>query len=94
LTTFFTNFHSKLGMPIYMKVASLDKLDNFHIGRFLSVQVKFGERGKSSGRHSPTSVFKRGLTVSLTKGLPRVRLDLAKGFNRVHWRDFRGDDPG
>jgi hypothetical protein len=29
--------------------------------------VKFGERGKSSGRHSPTSVFKRGLTVSLTK---------------------------
>jgi hypothetical protein len=28
--------------------------------------VKFGERGKSSGRHPPTSVFKRGLTVSLT----------------------------
>jgi hypothetical protein len=24
-------------MPIYMKVVSLDKLDNFHIGRFLSV---------------------------------------------------------
>jgi hypothetical protein len=27
-------FHSKLEMPSYMKVVSLDKLDNFHIGRF------------------------------------------------------------
>jgi hypothetical protein len=34
LTTFFTNFHSKFEMPFYMKVVSLDKLDNFHIGRF------------------------------------------------------------
>jgi hypothetical protein len=34
LTTFFTNFHSKFEMPIYMKVVFLDKLDNFHIGRF------------------------------------------------------------
>jgi hypothetical protein len=34
LTTFFTNFPSKFGMPIYMKVVSLNKLDNFHIGRF------------------------------------------------------------
>jgi hypothetical protein len=50
-----------------MKVVSLNKLDNFHIVGFLSVWVKFGERGKSSGRHSPTSVIKRGLTVSLTK---------------------------
>jgi hypothetical protein len=34
LITFFTNFHSKFEMPIYMKVVFLDKLDNFHIGRF------------------------------------------------------------
>jgi hypothetical protein len=33
----FTNFLSKFEMPIYMKVVSLDKLDNFHIDRFLSV---------------------------------------------------------
>jgi hypothetical protein len=31
---FFTNFHSKLEMPLYTKVAFLEKLDNFHIGRF------------------------------------------------------------
>jgi hypothetical protein len=29
LTMFFTNFHSKLEMPICMKVVSLNKLDNF-----------------------------------------------------------------
>jgi hypothetical protein len=52
LTKFFTNFLSKFEMPIYMKVVSLNKLDIFHKGRFLCVQVKFGERGKSSGRHS------------------------------------------
>jgi hypothetical protein len=34
LTKVFTNFHSKFEMPIYMKVVSLDKLDNFHKGRF------------------------------------------------------------
>jgi hypothetical protein len=34
LTTFFANFHSKFEVPIYMKVVSLGKLDNFHIGRF------------------------------------------------------------
>jgi hypothetical protein len=34
LTKFFTNFHSKLEMAIYMKVVSLNKLDNFHKGRF------------------------------------------------------------
>jgi hypothetical protein len=34
LTKFFTNFDSKLEMPIYMKVVSLNKLDNFHKGRF------------------------------------------------------------
>jgi hypothetical protein len=34
LTTFFINFLSKFEMPIYMKVVSLDKLDNFHKGRF------------------------------------------------------------
>jgi hypothetical protein len=44
----FHPFHSKFEMPIYMKVVSLDKLDNFRI--------------------SPALVFKRGLTVSLTKG--------------------------
>jgi hypothetical protein len=37
LTKFFTSFHSKFGMLIYMKVVSLNKLDNFHKGRFLSV---------------------------------------------------------
>jgi hypothetical protein len=29
-----TLFHSKLEMSSYMKVVSLDKLGNFHIGRF------------------------------------------------------------
>jgi hypothetical protein len=33
-TNFLTNFHSKFEMPIYMKVVSLNKLDNFHKGRF------------------------------------------------------------
>jgi hypothetical protein len=33
----FHPFHPIFEMPIYMKVVSLDKLDNFHIGRFLSV---------------------------------------------------------
>jgi hypothetical protein len=50
-----------------MQVLSLNKLDNFHIGGFLSVWVKFGERGKSSVRHSPASVIKQGMTLSLTK---------------------------
>jgi hypothetical protein len=30
----FHRFHSKFEMPSYMKVVSLEKLDNFHIGRF------------------------------------------------------------
>jgi hypothetical protein len=30
-------FPSKFEMPFYMKVMSLNKLDNFHKGRFLSV---------------------------------------------------------
>jgi hypothetical protein len=34
LIKFFTNFPSKFEMPIYMKVVSLDILDNFHKGRF------------------------------------------------------------
>jgi hypothetical protein len=38
-------------MPIYMKVVSLNKMDNIHKGRILSVYVNFEERGKSSGRH-------------------------------------------
>jgi hypothetical protein len=38
-------------MPIYRKVVSLNKLDHFHKDRFLSVEVNFGELGKSSGRH-------------------------------------------
>jgi hypothetical protein len=33
-TTFFILFHSKFEMPFYMKVVFLDKLDNFHIGRY------------------------------------------------------------
>jgi hypothetical protein len=33
LTTFFILLHLKFEMPIYMKVVSLDKLDNFHVGR-------------------------------------------------------------
>jgi hypothetical protein len=41
--------------------------------------VKFGERGKSSGRHSLTLGFKRGLTVFLTKGGPQGCVDLVKG---------------
>jgi hypothetical protein len=51
--------------------------------------VNFGERGKSSGRHSLTSTVKRGLTVSLTKGPLRACVGLVKGFIRVQWRDFR-----
>jgi hypothetical protein len=30
-------FPSKFEMPIYMKVVSIEKLDNVHKGRFLSV---------------------------------------------------------
>jgi hypothetical protein len=30
---FFTNFHPKFEMPIYMKVVSPNKMDNFHKGR-------------------------------------------------------------
>jgi hypothetical protein len=56
--------------------------------------VNFGERGKSSGRHSLTSTVKPGLTVSWTKGWPPMCVDLVKGSNRVHWRGLRGDDPG
>jgi hypothetical protein len=37
LSKCFTFFHSKFEMAIYMKVVSLNKLDNFHKGRFLSV---------------------------------------------------------
>jgi hypothetical protein len=37
LYQFFTNFPSKFGMPFNKKVVSLEKLDNFHIGRFWSV---------------------------------------------------------
>jgi hypothetical protein len=37
LGKFSTFFHSKFKMSIYMKVVSLNKLDNFHKGRFLSV---------------------------------------------------------
>jgi hypothetical protein len=33
-TTFSPNFHSKFEMPFYMKVVSLNKMDNFHKGRF------------------------------------------------------------
>jgi hypothetical protein len=41
--------------------------------------VKFGEHGKSSGRHSLTSTVKPVLTVSLAKGPLRVCVDLVKG---------------
>jgi hypothetical protein len=34
---FFKLFHSKFEMPIYMKVVSLNKMDNFHKGIILSV---------------------------------------------------------
>jgi hypothetical protein len=34
---FFKLFHSKFEMPIHMKVVSLNKMDNFHKGRILSV---------------------------------------------------------
>jgi hypothetical protein len=34
LTKFFTNFHPKFEMPIYMKDVSLNNMDNFHKGRF------------------------------------------------------------
>jgi hypothetical protein len=41
LTKFFTTFHSKLEMPIYLKVVSLDKLDNFLNGRFFKCLGEF-----------------------------------------------------
>jgi hypothetical protein len=56
--------------------------------------VNFGERSKSSRQHSLTSTVKPVLTGSLTKGWPRMCVNLVKGSNRVHWRGFRGDDPG
>jgi hypothetical protein len=56
--------------------------------------VNFGERGKSSGRHSLTSMVKPVSTVSLAKGPLRVCVGLVKGFMRVHWQGFRGDDLG
>jgi hypothetical protein len=34
LTKFFTDSPPKSEMPINMKVVSLEKLNNFHIGRF------------------------------------------------------------
>jgi hypothetical protein len=37
LGRFFIFFPSKFEMPIYMKVVFLNKLDNFHKGKFLSV---------------------------------------------------------
>jgi hypothetical protein len=61
LIKIFTFFLSKFGMPLYMKVVSLKKLDNFHRGRFLSVSVNFGERGRSSRRHSGSIGFREGL---------------------------------
>jgi hypothetical protein len=56
--------------------------------------VNFGERGKSSGRRSLTSTVKPVLTGPLAKGWLRVCVDLVKGSIGVHWRGFRGDDPG
>jgi hypothetical protein len=60
--------HSKFEMPIYMKVVSLNKMDNFPKGRILSVYVNFGERGNSSERQLWTLGFSWGLTKSLTMG--------------------------
>jgi hypothetical protein len=65
-------FHSKFKMPIYMKVVSLNKLDNFNKGRFFSVQVNFGERSKSSEIHLWVLGFKWGLTKTLTMGWPHM----------------------
>jgi hypothetical protein len=41
-----------------------------------------------------TSGFKRGLTVSLTKGRPQECVDLVKEVYRGCRLGFRGDDPG
>jgi hypothetical protein len=51
-----------------MKVVSLNKLDNFLKGRFLSVLVNFEERGKSSERHLGLLGLEWGLTKALTMG--------------------------
>jgi hypothetical protein len=61
-------FHSKFEMLIYMKVVSLNKMDNFPKGGILSVLVDFGEHGNSSERQLWTLGFKWGLTKSLTMG--------------------------
>jgi hypothetical protein len=70
-------------MPIYMKVVSLIKMDNFHKGRILSVSVNFGERGKSSGRHPWTLGWQGGLTKSLTLGWPHKCVYYSKGVTSV-----------
>jgi hypothetical protein len=62
----FHHFHSKFAMPPKSKVVPLEKLDNFYIGRFWSVYVNFGERGKSSGGCSRATGFDRGFDQALT----------------------------
>jgi hypothetical protein len=63
-------FLYKFEMPIYMKVVSLNKMDNFPKGRILSVWVNFGERVKSSDRQLWALGFSWDLTMSLTMGWP------------------------
>jgi hypothetical protein len=85
LGKFSTFFHSKFKIPIYMKVVSLNKLDNFHKGRFLSVYLDFGERGKSSGRRPGSLGFRWGMTKTLTKGCPHMCVHFSNGAIRVGW---------
>jgi hypothetical protein len=65
LTKFSTLFHSKFEMLINMKVVSLEKLDNFHIGRFLK---HLGEIWRTRQKFQRTFKDIRGLTVPLTQG--------------------------
>jgi hypothetical protein len=67
LIKFFMHFHSKFEMPIYMKVVSLDKLDNFIkcLSEFWRTRQKFRKTSRLLG-------FEWGLTKSLTMGWPHM----------------------
>jgi hypothetical protein len=92
LTKFFTNFHSKLEMSIYMKVVSLNKPDNFHKGRLC-----LGEIWRTRQKFRRTFINIRvsvGFGRVFDQGLTPGCVDLVKGFNRDCRLGFRGDGPG
>jgi hypothetical protein len=94
LTTFFILFHPKLEMPIYMKVASLDKLENFHIGGFEVFRSNLENAAKV-----PEDIHRcQGLSGVWPYFWPRVDhkgvLTWSSGSIALCRLGFRGDDPG